>query len=181
VIVTGIILLIPFIAMQFSNEVQWSLFDFIFAGVLIFGIGASYKLITRKKENLFYRIAVFIFLVTILILIWVNGAVGILGSEDNPANLLYGGVILIGIIGSLIAQFKPKGMTLTLFIMAAAQILVPIIAFFIWKPRNITAEEFIFTWHDNGLLGVIGVNALFVVLFLTAAMLFSYDVHRKTR
>jgi hypothetical protein len=39
-----------------------------------------------------------------------NLAVGIIGSEDNPANLMYGGVLAVGIIGAIIARFEPHGM-----------------------------------------------------------------------
>ncbi len=177
-IVTGVILFIPFIVMQFSNEVDWSLFDFIFADVFIFGIGSIYKLLTRKKENIIYRIATGLFLISILMIIWINGAVGILGTEGNPANFLYGGVILTGIFGSLIAQFKPKGMAITLFSMAVVQLLVPVIAFIIWKPETLTREQFLYTWHYYGVWGVIGVNALFVIMFLISGLLFKYDVKK---
>lgn len=39
-----------------------------------------------------------------------NGAVGIVGSEDNPANLMYGGVLAVGIVGAVIARFRAEGM-----------------------------------------------------------------------
>ncbi len=177
-IVTGVILFIPFMAMQFSNEVNWSLFDFIFAGVFIFGIGSIYKLLTRKKGNIIYRISTGLFLISILMIIWINGAVGILGIEGNPANFLYGGVILTGIFGSLIAQFKSKGMAITLFSMAVVQLLVPVIAFMTSKPETLTTEQFLYTWHDYGVWEVIGVNALFVIMFLTSGLLYRYDVKK---
>lgn len=177
-IITAAILFIPFIAMQFSNEVNWSFFDFIFAGVFIFGIASIYKLLTRKKENIIYRIATGVFLISILMIIWINGAVGILGTESNPANFLYGGVILTGIFGSLIAQLKSKGMAITLFSMAVVQILVPVIAFIIWKPETLTTKQFLYNWHDYGVWGVIGVNALFVIMFLSSGLLYRYDVKK---
>jgi hypothetical protein len=179
-IITGILLLIPFIAMQFSDEVNWSLFDFIFAGAIIFGFGTTYKLITRKIESNIYKIATGLFLIAIVLLVWVNGAVGILGTENNPENMLYGGVVIIGILGSLSTQLKSKGMTVTLFMMALVQLLVPIIAFFIWKPETMNAEEFLLSWHDKGILGVIGVTVFFVMLFLIAGLLYRFDVQQKT-
>ena len=54
-LVTASILMIPLVAMQFSSEVNWTLFDFVFAGGLIFGTGLAYQLITRKKAAIQYR------------------------------------------------------------------------------------------------------------------------------
>ena len=42
-------------------------------------------------------------IVNIVLLFWISGAVGIIGSEDNPANLMYGIVFGIVVIGTLIA------------------------------------------------------------------------------
>ena len=52
-----LILLLPLIAMQFTNEVNWSLFDFIIAGVLLFGMGIILDLILSKVNKIGYRIA----------------------------------------------------------------------------------------------------------------------------
>jgi len=49
----------------------------------------------------------------VAIIVWINGAVGITGSENNPANLLYGGVLVVGIIGAFyrvaVARSVPTG------------------------------------------------------------------------
>ena len=114
--------------MQFTDEVVWGLADFAVAGALLFGAGLMYELIARKMDNIAYRIAVGIAVATALFLIWMNLAVGIIGTEDNPANLMYGGVVIVGIIGSLIARFRPHGMSRVLFATALAQMLVGVIA-----------------------------------------------------
>lgn len=57
-----------------------------------------------------------------------NLAVGIIGAEDNPANLMYGGVLAVGVIGAIIARFQPDGMARALFATALAQALVAVIA-----------------------------------------------------
>lgn len=75
-----IILLVPFIAMQFSYEVNWELSDFIVAGILLFGTGLVCELILRtvkKKEN---RIALCVVIIVLLLLIWAELAVGIFGT-----------------------------------------------------------------------------------------------------
>ena len=57
-----------------------------------------------------------------------NLAVGIIGTEDNPANLMYGGVLAVGIVGAIIARFQPHGMARALVATALAQALVAVIA-----------------------------------------------------
>lgn len=75
-----LILTIPFIAMQLSDEVNWSLFDFIVAGVLLLATGLGCEFViqkVKKKEN---RIAFIVVMITVLLLIWVELAVGIFGT-----------------------------------------------------------------------------------------------------
>src|SRR5688572_6707106 len=57
-LVTASILMVPLVGMQFSDEVLWTLSDFVFAGTLIFGTGLLYQLATRMTGNAAYRTAV---------------------------------------------------------------------------------------------------------------------------
>jgi hypothetical protein len=161
--VVALILMVPLVAMQFTDEVIWTLFDFVFMGALLFGTGLAYELVARKAGTIAYRVAVGLALAAAFLLVWINGAVGIIGSEDNPANLLYGGVLAIGFIGAIVARFHPHGMARALFATALAQALVPVIAFIIWKPSFAEAP---------GILGVFVLNAFFVMLFVGSALLF---------
>jgi len=173
---TGLLLLIPLIAMQFSDEVVWTLSDFIFAGTLIFATGFTYILVTRvlaprMGDNIVYRVAVGFALFTGLFLIWVNGAVGIIGSEDNPVNALYFGVIAVGIIGAFIARFRPQGMVFTMFAMAIAQALIAAIAIIGGLYQSPPSTVF----H------IIGVNGFFIMLFVIAALLFRHTAQEQTQ
>ena len=114
--------------MQFTDEVVWGPADFAVAGALLFGAGLMYELIAGKMDNIAYKAAVGLAVGTALFLIWMNLAVGIIGTENNPANLMYGGVIIVGIIGALFARFRPHGMSLALFATALTQMLVGVIA-----------------------------------------------------
>ena len=78
--VVVIILLIPLIAMQFTDEVNWNLPDFIVAGVLLLGTGLACELVLRKVKNINYRIAICVGLLLALLLIWAELAVGIFGT-----------------------------------------------------------------------------------------------------
>lgn len=75
-----IILLIPLIAMQFTNEVHWNLADFVVAGILLLCAGFIFDLILRKTQNTKSRIIISIILLIALLLIWIELAVGVFGS-----------------------------------------------------------------------------------------------------
>lgn len=161
-IATGVVLLVPLIAMQFTNEVAWNLTDFILAGALIFGTGAAYTLITRKSGKTTYRYAVGLALFSALLLIWVNGAVGIIGSENNPINLWYFGVIAVGIIGAFLSRFKSKEMTLTLFAMA----------FTIAMVAGVALLRGAYQLPESSVIEILGVNGVFIMLFVVSGLLF---------
>ncbi|KHJ39471.1 hypothetical protein PBAC_04590 [Pedobacter glucosidilyticus] len=78
--VVGAILLIPFIAMQFTSEVDWSLFDFILMGILLTGTGLLIELVIRKIKTNPQRLIVLGVILLGFFLIWVELAVGIFGS-----------------------------------------------------------------------------------------------------
>ena len=67
---TGLLLLIPLIAMQFTEEVVWTMSDFVIAGIFLFGTGLIYKLVTRRSSKLVYRVAIGFTLFTGLFLVW---------------------------------------------------------------------------------------------------------------
>jgi hypothetical protein len=128
---TGLILLVPLVAMQFTEEVNWGVFDFVFMGALLFGTGLTYELVARKGGTIAYRAAVGVACAAGLLLVWLNAAVGMIG--DGPVNLMYLGVIAVGFVGASIARFLPRGMSLALFATAIAQMLVPVVALALWK------------------------------------------------
>lgn len=76
----AILLSIPFIAMQFTNEVTWTLFDFMVAGVLLLGTGLVCELVMRKVKKTEHRIILCGVILIVLFLIWAELAVGIFGS-----------------------------------------------------------------------------------------------------
>ena len=116
--------LTPLIAMQFTKQVTWDETDFIIFGVMLLVPGGLLELATRMSRNLFYRLGFGIALVAGFVLIWMNLAVGIIGSEDNPANMMYAGVLAIGATGAILARLRAKGMAIALVVMAVAQGLV---------------------------------------------------------
>ena len=80
VLTVVLLLLIPFIALQFTDEVDWSLFDFVLAGVLLLGTGLMCELVMRKVTKIGHRVAICLALMAALFLIWLELAVGIFGT-----------------------------------------------------------------------------------------------------
>ena len=164
VLVTAFILMLPLVAMKFTDEVVWDLFDFIVMGGLLIAVGLAYELVARRSEKTVYRVAFGVGLAGAFLLFWVNGAVGIIGNEGQPANLMYGAVFAVGFIGSLMARFKPRGMARTLFAAALAQMSVPVIALLSWPPPATSWAPSVF--------GVFVLSAFFAMLFVGSALLF---------
>ena len=160
----GGLLMIPLIAMQFTDEVNWQLGDFLIMGTVLLGLGLLYEFIAQRSEKTVYKAAFGVGLLGAFLLFWVNGAVGIIGNEGQTANLLYGAVFVVGLVGSLISRFKARGMSITLFTAAAVQMLVPAVAYLIWAPPE--------TSWSPGVLGVFIMSGFFAVLFALSGFLF---------
>ena len=160
---TAFILLVPLLAMQITDEVVWDLADFVFAGALIFGTGLALVLAARKAGNIAYRAAAGVALMAAFLLVCMSVGVGIIGADGDPANLMYFGVLAVGIVGAVIARFRPHGMARALFATALAQALVAAIAliFGLGLPWSPPAE-------------ILGLNGFFVALFVGSALLFRY-------
>ncbi len=74
------VLLIPFVAMQFTDEVNWTIFDFMVAGVLLFGTGLFFEWILRKVKNRRNVVLFSVLLFLVLLVVWIDLAVGIFGT-----------------------------------------------------------------------------------------------------
>ena len=114
----------PLIAMQFTREVNWTGSDFLFATAVIGGVGAIYELAASKSQNQAYRAGVAFALTAAFLIVWANGAVGMIGTESNPFNLLFYGVVLLAIGGSIVARFQSLGMAWTMTAAAVAQAMI---------------------------------------------------------
>jgi hypothetical protein len=78
VLTVALLLLIPLIGMQFTNEVNWTLSDFIAAGVVLLSTGLMCEFVMRKVTKTSHRIALCTLILIATLLIWVELAVGIL-------------------------------------------------------------------------------------------------------
>jgi hypothetical protein len=125
---------------------------------------------TMKTGKTAYRSGVGVALAAAFILVWVAGAVGIIGADGDSADLMYVGVLAVGIIGAFIARFQPHGMARALVATALAQALVAVIALAAGMvPAYNSAYE------------ILGLNGFFVALWIGSARLFRSAAEEQPR
>ena len=131
------LLLLPLVAMQFTGEVNWTVGDFIFAGMMFAIVGGILELAVWRSPKWSYRIAVGLAVASGFLHVWITGAVGIIGSEDTPGTLLYLAVVVVAIFGSILALGRSAGMSWAMLVTAVCEILAPIIAYaYVADPRS---------------------------------------------
>ena len=81
----ALILSVPLVAMQFTDEVVWSLADFVLAGALLATIGVALELVVKKTGNLAIAIG----------LAALGVAAAVLGEADDAPGLVLLGIVLI--------------------------------------------------------------------------------------
>ncbi len=113
-----------------------------------------------------YRAAIGVACGAAFILVWLIGAVGVIGAEGDSADLMYIGVLAVGFIGAIIARLQPRGMARALFATALAQALVVVIALILGKHH---AEV-------SSVPEIVILNGFFVALFVGSAWLFRHAV-----
>lgn len=158
--VAGVILLVP-VVLTLLALWRWRPGAVVLAIVLLLGaMGLTVQLVKEGTRNHAYRCAIGVAVAAVFLLVWMNAAVGgILG--DDPANMMYFGVLLVGLSGAIIARLEPAGMANTLCAAAFAVMLVPAVAWMIGTPAV-----------ANGVPAVFGLHAGFAALFVGSALLF---------
>jgi hypothetical protein len=155
------LLALPLLAMKFTEDVNWGGYDFFVFGLMLATVGIAFELASRHTKNRLHIFAVALALATAFFLVWANLAVGIIGDEGNPANLMYFGVVAAGVIGSLAARGTPRGMARAMTVTAVAQALVPAIALIAGMAES------------TALPAMLTVTAIFCAMWLSSAWLFN--------
>ena len=152
----------PAVAMRLGADVDWTAFDFIVAGVMLAAPLTVFELALRASGSLAYRAAAVVALGTAFLITWSNLAVGIIGSENDPINLMFFGVIFIAIAGAFLARFRARGLAVAMTATAAAQAATAVVA--------LAAGDFVFV--------IIGV---FMTGWLMSAWLFRRAAAEEAR
>jgi hypothetical protein len=167
---TALVLLVPLVAMRFTDEVMWDAFDFVVMCALICGVGTAYELVAANVSASTYRAGLGVALAAAFVMIWVNGAVGLIGNEDDAVNLVFFAVLAVALIGAILARLRPDGMARALFATALAQALVAAVALSAgWGSEGPT-------WPRDILMA----TGFFITLWLISAVLFRTAAQRQT-
>lgn len=122
------LLLLPLVAMQLhAPGVNWTGSDFAVMGVMLAALCGAWELGQRISRNRAYRAAVTLAAVGAFLMTWMNLAVGIIGNENNPLNLVFFWIVGMGIVGALTARLRPLGMACAMIAMAGGQAMVAVV------------------------------------------------------
>lgn len=75
--ISTLLLFIPLIAMRYTKEVNWGIFDFLIMSILLLTVGFSCELVLRKVKTLKNRIILFSIVLLLFLLIWAELAIGV--------------------------------------------------------------------------------------------------------
>ena len=155
------LLLLPLAAMQFTPEVNWTASDFIVWGIMLGTVGGLFELAVRLSPLPSYRLGFGLALLGAFLVTWVNLAVGIVGSENNPSNQLFFLALLVGIIGAGVARLRAGGMSHAMFATVAALGMAFVIA-------QMGPRDELFVPESREALG----TGVFAAIFIGSALLF---------
>jgi hypothetical protein len=116
------LLALPWLAMQFSDQVRWSGSDFVVAGILLGGCAGLLELALWRAPSLAYVLAALLAVGAGLLQVWANLAVGIVGSEANPQNLRFLVVVGCALLAALFSAGRPQRLAVGMRLTALAQL-----------------------------------------------------------
>lgn len=159
------LLALPAIAMQFTDEVDWTTGDFAIATVILLmtGLAAEGGLrLARSWQHLIgFALAIFAAFFTV----WSNLAVGIIGAEDAAINPRFFTLLAMAIVASILLRFRARAMATITGILAVSQLALGL------------AAQRIMPGHDVEW----GVLALFAALWLAASISFHSVARAEAR
>jgi hypothetical protein len=115
----ALLLSVPFVAMRFTSEVNWSASDFAMMGTLLALACGIIELAARRGGNVAYKLGVTVAVGGGFLIVWANLAVG---HEHTPYDYPFYLALLVGLVGSAVARLRPKGMMAAMLAAAAGLI-----------------------------------------------------------
>lgn len=109
------------LVLPLAMKAPWTASDFIFAGLLLGSLGLAFEFIVGRSDSIAYRLGAAVAAIAAFLTVWVNAAVGMIGSGDNPLNLLFGGVLLVALAGAIVARLEAAGMARAMGVAAILQ------------------------------------------------------------
>lgn len=141
----------PWVLMRLTGQGHWTEFDFVVFGVMLSAVGVGIELAMRLSSQWTYRVAVILSVIGGFLMVWANLAVGIIGSEENPQNLICYSVLIAGLTGAFITKFNARGLMWTLRAMAAMQFAVFLAAALLeWALLPVVTIVYMLLWLAAG-------------------------------
>lgn len=160
------------VAMQFDGSgVDWTPGDFVAAAILLGGTGLALELLLRNPRGMPYRLASLLAAGGLLLLVWANLAVGIVGSENDPFNAFYFLAVPLVVLGAILSRLKPSGMAATMALATAVPAILAVAAIILGKHLQ----------PMDSLREVLVANGLFVTLFGASTLLYRQAAIREPR
>ena len=156
------LLALPALAMLLTDEVDWTLLDFVFAGVLLAALGTGVELAFRLGRSAAHTVGIVLFSLTAFFTLWSNLAVGIIGDESEPINAGFTLLTVAGAITALAVRLRASVMHWVAGILAVSQPVIGLVALSAMTGNGVE-------W------GVLGVLAL---MWGGAALLFRHSARR---
>jgi len=160
----SIVVVVFLAASRVVHDWRWHPAAFVVLGVVVFGLGFVYRLLTRNWDGFAYRAAVGIAFFAGFGLVW--GSL-VQRADVNPDAVFYFGVPLLGIIGAAVARLRPKGMAWALFVTAIAQFGVLAVVVIRMVGRNPEVGS----WTAPEWRGIVG-NVISGCLFVASGLFF---------
>lgn len=133
---------------------NWGAEDFAILAAFLFGGCACVEFVSRFNRRRTYIAGFGLILLGMMVMAWINLAVGIIGSEDHPGNRMFLALPAIALMGALLSRFEPRGLAITASALAAGQLAIAVIAY-------LSGMGFIFP-----------MTAAFMTIWMTSAWLF---------
>ncbi len=160
----ALLLVPPLLGSYFVEDWNWAPGAFVVLGILLFGMGFTYQLITRNRDAIAYRVALCLTFGASFGLTWSSF---VQMADVTTTAAMYFVVPIVCGIGAIVARFKPNGMARALFAAALTQALIWSVALMML----ITRKPQVASWTPPEWRGF-GGNAVLVMVFIGAALLF---------
>lgn len=157
-------LFIPLVAMLLQTGLQWSVFDFIVVGGLVFTAVMGYMLLRSWSNSPTHSLAAMLAVVTTFLVIWVNLAVGLIGAGPHWGNWIYAIIPFVIVGGVLVGGRNVRGMTISMYAAAISFLVIGLIAL-------IAGLQHL---PESSVREILGINGMFAVLYLVSALLFQF-------
>lgn len=162
-------LFIPMLAMLLQTGLQWSVFDFMVVGGLVFTAAMGFMLLRSWSNSPTQSLAAMLAVASTFLVVWVNLAVGLIGAGPHWGNWIYAIIPFVIVGGVMIGGQNVRGLRISMYAAAISFLVIGLIAL-IAGLQNLP---------ESSVREIIGINVMFATLYLFSALLFQFGDKRS--